>query len=112
MLRRAAATGVPPDESTGETAMMTTLRSTVGGWKGWCVAAVAAALTTAAWTAHADNGIKLYVFSSGALTIGKGILYNLQPLEPPIQIPVGFFLIKHPRGNVLFDTGNNDKIIT
>ena len=31
--------------------------------------------------------------------------------DPPIQIPVGFFVIKHPRGNVLFDTGNNDKLI-
>ena len=29
-----------------------------------------------------------------------------------IQVPVGFYVIKHPKGNVLFDTGNNDKIIT
>src|SRR6185369_4226871 len=29
-----------------------------------------------------------------------------------IQLPVGFYVIKHPKGNVLFDTGNNDKIIT
>jgi glyoxylase-like metal-dependent hydrolase (beta-lactamase superfamily II) len=28
-----------------------------------------------------------------------------------MQIPVGFYVIKHPKGNVLFDTGNNDKII-
>ena len=55
--------------------------------------------------------IKLYAFSSGALTIGKGILQNLAPVEPQIQVPVGFFVIKHPKGNVLFDTGNNDKII-
>jgi N-acyl homoserine lactone hydrolase len=56
--------------------------------------------------------IKLYAFSSGALTIGKGILQNLAPVDPPIQIPVGFFVVSHPKGNVLFDTGNNDKIIT
>jgi glyoxylase-like metal-dependent hydrolase (beta-lactamase superfamily II) len=55
--------------------------------------------------------IKLYAFSSGALTIGKGILQNLAPTEPPITIPVGFYVIKHPKGNVLFDTGNNDTII-
>jgi len=55
--------------------------------------------------------IKLYAFSSGALTIGKGILQNLAPTEPPIKIPVGFYVIKHPKGNVLFDTGNNDLII-
>ena len=33
-------------------------------------------------------------------------------MDPPIQVPVGFFVIQHPKGNVLFDTGNNDKIIT
>ena len=41
----------------------------------------------------------------------QGDLQNLAPVEPPIQIPVGFFVIKHPKGNVLFDTGNNDRII-
>jgi N-acyl homoserine lactone hydrolase len=60
--------------------------------------------------AHAQD-TKLYVFSSGALTIGKGILQNLAPTEPPIKVPVGFYVIKHPKGNVLFDTGNNDNII-
>jgi hypothetical protein len=29
-----------------------------------------------------------------------------------VQIPVGFFLIRQPKGDVLFDCGNNDKIIT
>lgn len=62
-------------------------------------------------SAETPDGVKLYVFSSGALTIGKGVLQNFGPMEPPIQIPVGFFVIKHPKGNVLFDTGNNDKII-
>ena len=56
--------------------------------------------------------MKLYVFSSGALTIGKGALVNNAPNEPPIQVPVGFYVIRHPKGNVIFDTGNNDKIIT
>lgn len=56
--------------------------------------------------------LKLYAFSSGALTLGKGALVNGAPMEPPIQIPVGFYVVKHPKGNVLFDTGNNDKIIT
>lgn len=55
--------------------------------------------------------VKLYAFSSGALTIGKGILQNLAAIEPPIKIPVGFYVIKHPKGNVIFDTGNNDLII-
>src|SRR5829696_4634668 len=63
-------------------------------------------------TALSAQDIKLYAFSSGALIIGKGALVNLAPMEPMIQIPVGFYVIKHPRGPVFFDTGNNDKIIT
>jgi hypothetical protein len=62
-------------------------------------------------TAQAQD-LRMYAFSSGALTLGKGILQNLAPLEPPLQLPVGFYLIRHPRGNVLFDTGNNDKLIS
>lgn len=67
----------------------------------------------AAAVTHAESpqGMKLYTFSSGALTIGKHILQNLGP-QDTIQVPVGFFVVMHPKGNVLFDTGNNDKIIT
>ncbi|MCW5620321.1 MAG: N-acyl homoserine lactonase family protein [Burkholderiales bacterium] len=86
------------------------------GWSRKFAVAVSAALLFggfgSALHAAPAKDIKLYVFSSGALTIGKGILQNLAPNDPPIQIPVGFFVIKHPKGTVLFDTGNNDKIIT
>ncbi|MCW5954118.1 MAG: N-acyl homoserine lactonase family protein [Propionibacteriaceae bacterium] len=40
------------------------------------------------------------------------MLQNFATMDPPIQIPVGFYVIKHPKGNILFDTGNNDKLIT
>ena len=63
-------------------------------------------------TALSAQDLKLYAFSSGALTLGKGYLVNGAAMEPPIQVPVGFYVVKHPKGNVLFDTGNNDKIIT
>ena len=76
------------------------------------LALTAAALGTLLSTGSMAQDTRLYAFSSGALTIGKGILPNLAPTDPPIQIPVGFYLIKHPKGNVLFDTGNNDRIIT
>jgi N-acyl homoserine lactone hydrolase len=26
--------------------------------------------------------------------------------------PVSFYVITHPKGNIIFDTGNNDKTIT
>jgi len=54
--------------------------------------------------------MKLYAFSSGALTLQKSALQSGAP-STPIMIPVGFFVITHPKGNLLFDTGNNDKII-
>jgi len=66
---------------------------------------------TNAW-AESPAGMKLYVLNSGSLKLGKGILQNFGPMEPKIEVPVGMFLVKHPKGNVLFDTGNNDKLIT
>jgi N-acyl homoserine lactone hydrolase len=76
----------------------------------WQLAAAAAVLLAGAASAQAQD-TRIYVFSSGALTIGKGVLQNFASMDPPIQIPVGFYLVKHPKGNVLFDTGNNDKLI-
>jgi N-acyl homoserine lactone hydrolase len=76
----------------------------------WQLVAAAAALFAGAATVQAQD-TRMYVFSSGALTIGKGVLQNFATMDPPIQIPVGFYVIKHPKGNILFDTGNNDKLI-
>jgi glyoxylase-like metal-dependent hydrolase (beta-lactamase superfamily II) len=78
--------------------------------RSWKLAAGAAALFAGMTAAQAQD-TRMYVFSSGALTIGKGILQNLAPNDPPIVIPVGFYVIKHPKGNIVFDTGNNDKLI-
>jgi len=63
-----------------------------------------------AMAADAPKEMKLYVFSSGALNLDKSIIQN--GASGKVQIPVGFFLIRHPKGDVLFDCGNNDKIIT
>jgi len=63
-------------------------------------------------SAASPDGMKLYVFSSGWLNIDKSALQT-GAAPGRIQIPVAFFLIKHPKGgNILFDTGNNDRIIT
>jgi N-acyl homoserine lactone hydrolase len=56
-------------------------------------------------------GMKLYAFSSGGLTIAKSALQSGAP-STQVTVPVGFFLVRHPKGNFLFDTGNNDKIIS
>jgi N-acyl homoserine lactone hydrolase len=55
-------------------------------------------------------GMKLYAFSSGGLTIAKSALQSGAP-STQVTVPVGFFVVTHPMGNFLFDTGNNDKII-
>src|SRR5258708_12093995 len=56
-------------------------------------------------------GMKLYAFSSGGLTIAKSALQSGAP-STQITVPIGFFLVRHPKGNFLFDTGDNDKIIS
>src|SRR6185369_12003347 len=80
-------------------------------WKAARLAGLALALLAGTTVVRAED-TRLYAFSSGALTIGKGVLQNFAAMDPPIQIPVGFYVIKHPKGNILFDTGNNDKLIT
>ena len=61
-------------------------------------------------SAESPQGMRLYVFSSGSLTLDKSGLQT--GATGKITVPVAFFLIKHPKGNILFDTGNNDKIIS
>ncbi len=66
--------------------------------------------TAAARAVEPPKEMRLYVFSSGALHLDKSIIQN--GASGKVEIPVAFFLIKHPKGYVLFDCGNNDKIIT
>ena len=49
-----------------------------------------------AMAAEAPKEMKLYVFSSGALNLDKSIIQN--GASGKVQIPVGFFLIRHPKG--------------
>jgi N-acyl homoserine lactone hydrolase len=71
------------------------------GWWLW--------LSTGA-SAASPEGMRLYVLSSGWLNIDKSALQT--GATEKITVPVAFFLIKHPKGNVLFETGNNDKVLT
>ena len=75
------------------------------------VAALLLALSTSMAQAQSPAGMRLYAFSSGALTVPKAFLQAGAPTTAT-QVPVGFYVVRHPKGNVLFDTGNNDKIIT
>src|SRR5262245_49361400 len=68
-------------------------------------------LLASASLAQSPAGMKMYVFSPEGLTIAKSALQSGASTNP-ITVPVGFFVVQHPKGNFLFDTGNNDKIIT
>jgi glyoxylase-like metal-dependent hydrolase (beta-lactamase superfamily II) len=72
--------------------------------------AALALLLAAPAPAAGKEGMKLYVFTSGSLTFAKAGLQQGAPGQ--ITIPVGFYIVKHPKGVVLFDTGNNDRTIT
>jgi N-acyl homoserine lactone hydrolase len=73
--------------------------------------AVILAIAVGTGLAQAPAGMRLYVFSSGALTVPKSLL-QAGAASTATPVPVAFFVIQHPKGTVLFDTGNNDKIIT
>ncbi len=73
-------------------------------------AGVLGTTAVAAIAADPPKEMKLYVFTSGPLTLDKSIIQNGS--SGKVTIPVGFFLIRHPKGDVLFDCGNNDRIIT
>lgn len=75
------------------------------------VLAVLAFLITPA-VAQKPAGMRLYVFTSGSLGGFPKAALQIGGQGNVDWAPVGFYVIKHPRGNVIFDTGNNDKTIT
>lgn len=75
------------------------------------VIALLVGVTATLAEAQTSVGMKLCVFSSGALTVPRSLLQSGAP-DTPVQVPVAFYAVMHPKGNVLFDTGNNDRIIT
>jgi N-acyl homoserine lactone hydrolase len=50
--------------------------------------------------------VKLYMLECGSLKTQVQFIKMNQGLGDPYEIPVPFFLIEHPRGNVLYDGGN------
>ena len=62
--------------------------------------------------AASPEGMKLYTFTSFPLDIAKSALSSAATGDEKIIVPVGFFLIKHPKGNIMFDTGDNDRLVS
>jgi len=49
--------------------------------------------------------IRLYIFNTGSIRLEKGFITAGKDMSEMLEIPVPVFLITHPKGNVLFDTG-------
>jgi N-acyl homoserine lactone hydrolase len=60
-------------------------------------------------TARAQDP-RIYVFTSGSMAFPKAYLQD--GAEGMLdRVPVGFYVIKHPKGNILFDLGNSEKTV-
>ena len=70
----------------------------------------ALALGLAAGGASAADAIKLYQISSGTLTLDKSGLTAGKDIGKMITVPVAMYILDHPRGLVVFDTGNADDV--
>ena len=55
-------------------------------------------------TTKFNNGIKLYMFQTGTIKT-KLKFIKMNQSEEPYEIPVPWFLIKHPQGDVIIDGG-------
>ena len=76
------------------------------------IAAGLASLIAITAPSRAQEGAKLYVFTSGSLGGFPKAALQIGGQGNIDWAPVGFYVIKDPRGNIIFDTGNNDKTIT
>jgi len=75
--------------------------------------ALLAVLTLVSAPVIAQNqAMRLYVFSSGSLGGFPKAAIMIGGQGNIDWAPVSFYVIRHPKGNVIFDTGNNDKTIT
>lgn len=73
-------------------------------------AASALAFLVSVSTSKAAEGIKLYQVSSGQLELDKGWLTAMRDVGKRIKIPVAMYIIDHPKGLVVYDTGMADDV--
>ena len=56
---------------------------------------------------HEEKLIKLFQVNSGIIEMDKGYLTAMRDVGTIIKVPVAMYIIDHPRGLVLYDTGTN-----
>ena len=62
--------------------------------------------------AQAQQNPKLYVFTSGSIGGFPKVALQIGGEGNIDWAPISFYVITTPKGNIIFDTGNNDKTIT
>ncbi len=67
---------------------------------------LAAAFCATSLSAAAAD-IQLWQLKGGSLDLDKGWLTAMKDVGTKISVPVPVYVIKHPRGLIVFDTGNN-----
>jgi beta-lactamase superfamily II metal-dependent hydrolase len=75
--------------------------------RGWLGAGLWLVLTAVATAVDAEGGIKMYQVKSGDLIMDKGWLTAMRDVGKVMNVPITMEIIDHPRGLVIFDTGNN-----
>jgi len=65
---------------------------------------------TSSSLAVCPKGTKLYQVSSGTLKLNKAWLTAMRDFGKMIDIPVAMYMIEHPNGLVIFDTGVNPEV--
>jgi N-acyl homoserine lactone hydrolase len=56
--------------------------------------------------------MKLHALPAGRLRMRESVFRPDAPRDALIDLPVGAFLIRHPQGNVLFDTGCHPSVVS
>jgi N-acyl homoserine lactone hydrolase len=59
-----------------------------------------------------DSGIRLYCMCGGILTFDQSTFTHMQGMGKRIEVPTPIFLIDHPEGKVLFETGLHPEVST
>ena len=56
--------------------------------------------------------MKMHVLSGGRLKMRRHIYFPDADRNESIELPVNCILLRHPKGNVLFDTGCHPDVVT
>jgi len=56
--------------------------------------------------------MKMHILSGGRLQMRKNVFLPALPKELLMELPVSCYLLRHPQGNVLFDTGCHPSTLT